>query len=197
MITVVPIVEGEGEVQALPTLLRRLAQWRCPQQRVAIGVPIRVAKDRFLSRPEDARKHLLLAAAKAQPKGVVLIVLDADDSCPAYVGEQVLALARSHIAHVPVGVVLPNREFEAWFIAAAPSLHGVRGFTPQPSDAAAEAEKPRNAKGWVQVRMGGKKYGEVADQAAFCAVLDLAMAHERSRSFRKLCSEWDRLVTPR
>ncbi len=43
----VSIVEGDGEVLALPNLLRRIAAWRLPDEYVEMAHPIRVKKDRF------------------------------------------------------------------------------------------------------------------------------------------------------
>lgn len=191
MTTVASIVEGDGEVAALPVLLRRLAGWRCPGHDVEVLTPIRVYKDRFLNRPEEFSRHLQLAAAKCGDAGWILVLFDADDDCPAHKGAAVLTQARSIIPHRRIAVVLANREYEAWFIAAAESLDGCRGFQSRDLDAGADPEAPRNAKGWMRERMPGG-YGETTDQPAFTRRFDLAKAHGRSRSFRKLCSEWDR-----
>jgi hypothetical protein len=190
MTTVASIVEGDGEVVALPVLLRRLAQWRGATGHVDVLPPIRVYKDRFLNRPEEFSRHLKLAAAKCGDAGWILILFDADDDCPAQKGSDVLARAQAIIPHRRVAVVLANREYEAWFIAAAESLNGCRGFQCGAKDATLDPEIGRNAKGWIRDHMPAG-YGETTDQAAFSARFDLALAHQRSRSFRKLCSEWD------
>ena len=88
---------------------------------------------------------------------------------------------------------MANREYEAWFIAAAHSLHGQRGFSFDPADEV-DPEKPRDAKGWIKTRMPGGAYGETTDQPAFSARMNLQQACDGSRSFRKLCSEWDSQV---
>lgn len=191
MTAVASIVEGDGEVAALPVLLRRMAQWRGTAGHVDILPPIRVYKDRFLNRPEEFSRHLKLAAAKCQESGWVLILFDADDDCPAEKGAAVLRAAQTIIPYRRVAVVLANREYEAWFITAAESLNGCRGFQSQADDAQVDPEMPRNAKGWVRERMPAG-YGETTDQPAFSAKFDLNLAHQRSRSFRKLCSEWDK-----
>lgn len=193
MTAVASIVEGDGEVAALPVLLRRLTQWRGSADHVDVLTPIRVYKDRFLNRPEEFSRHLKLAAAKCGNAGWILILFDADDDCPAEKGAAVLAQAQAIIPHRRIAVVLANREYEAWFIAAAESLDGCRGFQFRREDALFDPEIPRNAKGWVRERMPAG-YGETTDQAAFSAKFDLNLAHERSRSFRKLCSEWDKHV---
>lgn len=189
MIQIASIVEGDGEVSALPVLLRRLAsEWRST---VSVNPlqPIRVRRDKFLNKEDEFRRQLLLAAAKSGDGGWILIVLDADDDCPAKLGKEIYDRAQQYVAHRRLSVVLANREFEAWFIAAAHSLCGVRGFSPLP-DEVVQAEVPRNAKGWMRERMQSGTYSEILDQPAFAAQIDLQQAFDNSRSFRKLCKEW-------
>jgi len=185
------IVEGDGEVASLPILLRRLAEWRTPEDYPIVLPPIRVRRDRFLNRNEEFHRHLQLAAAKCGEDGWVLILLDADDDCPAVLGSDIFQRAQNCVPHRPISVVLANREYEAWFIAAAESLNGCRGFVFNP-DNAPEPETPRNAKGWIKSHISNGVYGETTEQPAFTARMDLQRAFERCRSFRKLCTEWDR-----
>lgn len=195
MSSVAAIVEGHGEVAALPVLLRRLCEWYTPHVRVNVPNPIRVHRDRFLNREEEFRRHLLLAAQKCGDDGWVLVLLDADDDCPAKLGERILRHAQKYIAHRRISVVLANHEYEAWFIAAAESLQGCRGFVFDLDDAM-DAERPRDAKGWMRQRMVSKSYGETMDQPAFSAQMDLQQAFAGSRSFRKLCGEWMKRMPP-
>lgn len=188
---VAAIVEGDGEAAAVPVLLRRVAEWRTPQVFPEVLPPIRVRRDRFLNRDEEFERYLRLAAAKCKDGGWILVLLDADDDCPAQLARQVLTRAAACVAHRSISVVFATREFEAWFIAAAASLHGHRGFAFDPADAI-DAETPRDAKGWLRQRMASGTYGETTDQPAFAARFDLQQAFNGSRSFRKLCSEWDR-----
>ena len=196
MMAVASIVEGDGEVAAFPVLLRRLNDWRTLSALVDVLHPIRVRRDRFLNREQEFRRHLLLAANKCGPDGWIIVLLDADDDCPAELGRATLKRARAVAPHRRISVVLANREYEAWFIAAAQSLNGQRGFSFDPAGDRRDAERPRNAKGWVAERMVGGSYREVTDQPAFSARIDLDQAFARSRSFRKLCSEWGRHVGP-
>lgn len=196
MIPIASIVEGDGEVSALPVLLRRLATEREPVVMVNPLQPIRVRRDKFLHKEEEFRRQLLLAAAKSGPEGWILIVLDADDDCPASLGREIYLRAQLHIPHRRLSVVLANREFEAWFLAAAQSLHGARGFS-MPFNEQAKAEIPRDAKGWVREHMQGGTYSEILDQPAFAARIDLQQAFNNSRSFRKLCKEWQTHVSER
>ncbi len=196
MRTVVCIVEGDGEVLALPVLLRRMALWRAPHLEVSVPQPIRVRRDRFIRRDEDFGKHLALAAAKARSTalGAVLVLLDADDDCPATLGPELAMKLRLAMPHVRNQLVLANREYEAWFIAAAQSLHGRRGLKVEPH-VVIDPDQPRDAKGWMRERMAAGTYSPVADQPAFSAHMDLELAYARSRSFRKLTHAWDILVS--
>jgi len=191
---VAAIVEGDGEVAAVPVLLRRVAAWRTPAVFPEVLAPIRVRRDRFLNRNKEFERYLRLAAAKCEDGGWILVLLDADDGCPAGLAAQVLTRAAACVPHRSISVVFAKREFEAWFIAAAASLDGHRGFKFDHADAV-DAETPKDAKGWLRQRMAGGTYGETTDQPAFAARFDLQQAFEGSRSFRKLCSEWDRQAT--
>lgn len=191
MTTIVSIVEGAGEVDALPVLLRRIAQWVNPKVAVDIQRPIPVKRNRFL-KFEDGNEFdriLQLAALKSGENGWILVLLDADDDCPAELGDRILREAARVIPHRSLSVVLANREFEAWFIAGAASLSGQRGFLP-PQDMTRQPESIRGAKEWMGFHMAGGKYRETTDQPAFSARVDLQSVCESSRSFRKLCSEW-------
>ena len=194
MTVIATIVEGDGEVAALPILLRRLGAWQSPDISFIVPPPIRVRRDRFLNREDEFRRMLLLAAAKCGTSGWILVLLDADDDCPANFGAQVLAHALAIVPHRRVSVVLANREYEAWFIASRMSLNGSRGFafTLQQNF---DAEHPRDAKGWLGEQMASGKYREITDQPALYALMDLQQAFEGSRSFRKLCSEWTKQMT--
>ena len=195
MTAVACIVEGDGEVAALPVLLRRLATWLTPNAPMPrIAPPIRAPRDRLLQRPAELSRHLQLAASKCGPGGWILILLDADDRCPAILGADLRKRAQALVPHRPVAVVLANREFEAWFIASARSLEGCRGFSVG-TQAIPLAEMPRDAKGWIKQRMSSRAYGPTTDQPAFAAKFDLEMARTHSRSFRKLAGEWLRHVS--
>lgn len=189
MISIASIVEGDGEVAALPVLLRRLNEWRPGTAYAHALPPIRVRRDRFLNRDEEFRKQLLLAAAKCGEQGWILVLLDADDDCPVTLAADVYQRAQQHVPHRRLSVVLAKREYEAWFVAAARSLDGHRGFR-CPDEMPVDAEIPRDAKGWMRQSMASGTYKEMLDQPAFTAQFDLQQAFDNSRSFRKLCKEW-------
>jgi hypothetical protein len=156
MVHVVPIVEGHGEVEAVPVLLRRIAEMTYPRPLLKINHPIRVKIGSFLKDDSYFKKQVTLAAAKAaQSGGFVLILLDCEDDCPAIFGPQILEHARAVRSDVNYVVVLAYREYESWFLAAAPSLRGIYGF-PLDLEPPADVEAIRDAKGWLGSRMDRK-----------------------------------------
>ncbi|NVM79524.1 hypothetical protein FHW83_005365 [Duganella sp. SG902] len=187
---VIAIVEGDGEVKALPTLLRRFPEWRgCAW--ADLPQPIRVRRDRFLNNDDEFRKQVTLAGYKCGEAGWILILLDADDDCPVTMADSILRRAQTIVPGHRISVVIATREYEAWFIAAASSLDGQRGFS-LPAHVP-DAESVRAAKEWISSCMPhGHKYHEVHDQAAFSSQVNLDLAYANSRSFRKLVSEWDK-----
>jgi hypothetical protein len=147
---VAPIVEGHGEVQAVPILLQRLFQDIRKDGVLRVNPPIRVKAGSFLNDVAYFRGYLELAARKArqQPSGSVLILLDCEDDCPAEVGSRIAQQAVRLRSDIPVTVALAYREYETWLIAAARSLRGVCGL-PGDLEPPAKPESIRDAKGWL------------------------------------------------
>jgi len=188
---IVCIVEGDGEVKAVPLLLRRIAEARGVFD-LNVSPPIRVHRHRFLQREEEFHRHVRLAAAKAGD-GMVLVLLDADDDCPAELAAAIETRAREVAGPVRLAVVLANREYEAWFLAGVASLAGKRGL-PETLQTPVAAEAIRNAKGWLGERMASRGYHPVSDQPALSAMLDIDLACAHSRSFRKFVKECERAL---
>ena len=129
MVHVVPIVEGHGEVEAVPALLHRIAEMALPELTVKVNHPIRVKSGSFLNDDAYFNKQVILASAKAaQSRGFVLVLLDCEDDCPAVVGPSLLQKAMTVRNDVPYLVVLAYREYESWFVASARSLRGMYGL---------------------------------------------------------------------
>ena len=196
----VPVVEGEGEAKAVPVLLRGIATWLAPERHVSVQRPVRVPRDSFVRNAEERRKALAYAVhacLRANGSGHILVLLDADDDCPATAAP---ALAESCAAIVGdrtgLSVVLANREYEAWFLASRERLQGIRDFDLgrlREHWDEVDPDAPRNAKGLVR-EATGRRYGPVKDQAALSAKIDPRLACERSRSFRKLVDECRRAL---
>jgi hypothetical protein len=188
------IVEGQGEVAAVPVLLGRLLGQIAPGRYIDVPRPYRVSRGTLLA-PDGVERAVAAIGEQGGPRTGVLVLLDADDDCPHELGPRLLARARDARKDRPVSVVLAKREFEAWFLAAAPSLRGRRGL---PADLAVPAhpERPRDCKGWLsRQRTDRHSYKPAADQAALTAIFDLELARANSPSFDKLWRDVERLVT--
>lgn len=178
-----PIVEGHGEVRAVPVLLRRLlAQARC--HCVEVGRPIRRTQAQFRSK-EEVQKAVKLALLQPDCAAVV-ILFDGEDDCPKEIAEKARDWARGAAGRVPCDVVVAYREYETWFLSAVESLRGKYGIGDEAA-APGDPEARRDAKGALEEFMPKRRaYSETLDQPAMSAVFDLGRAHRRSRSFRKL-----------
>lgn len=151
---IAPIVEGHGEVQAVPILLKRLASIATPTAQLRLNPALRVKVGAFVNDDDYFDKYLELAARKAKPwpSSCVLILLDCEDKCPSELGPKLLKKAKARHPDIPIIVVLAYREYETWFLAAARSLRGVCGL-PVDLEPPVDPESVRDAKGWLSAKM--------------------------------------------
>ena len=184
MFKIATIVEGHGEVKAVPILLRRIAARVSPCIALQIPTPIRVKRQRVL-KPGELDRAVELAARQVGQAGCILILLDANGDWPEQMGPSLLRRARELSQDRSILVVLAKREYEAWFLAAARSIAGHHGIS-------ADVESPVNpeavsdAKGWLGKRMpSGQRYRETLHQPKLTARFDLDAARA-APSFDKL-----------
>src|SRR5260221_953523 len=127
MVRLASIVEGHGECEAVPVLVRRIAQTLDVALTVSVHPVLRVPGSR-LAKQGEIERTVELAARKNAGRGAILVLLDCDDGCPAKDAPELLQRAKAARADLPVSVVLAKREYEAGFLAAAESLRGKRGL---------------------------------------------------------------------
>lgn len=187
MLTISSIVEGHGEVQAVPILLRRIAATFDPRLVLRVNPPLRVKRDRFIRDTLEFTRYVELAARKAQPHGGVFILLDAEDNCPAILGPDLLQRAQAIRSDIPFAVVLAKHEYESWFLAAARSLRGIGGL-PLDLDPPADPEGRSGAKEWLEGRLTAGRYIGQKHQPELTEVFDFAQA-ARADSFQKCLRE--------
>lgn len=191
-VQIATLVGGHAEVEAVPILIRRIAAAIDSALEVRVSRPIRMTKSQLL-RAGELERAVNLAASKTQPSGAILLLLDADDDCPAHEALKLIGRMKAARGDRPSAVVLAKAEFEAWFLAGAASLRGRCGL-PSNLSPPADPEAVRGAKEWLSQRMpSGRRYSETLDQPALTNSLDLAMAGN-ARSFRKFEKEVRRLV---
>ena len=187
--TIYPIVEGHGEVSAARILLQRFASEIFGNHELRIFTPHRLSKGQIIGNGQQLENAVELGARRIleyDGPGAILILLDADDDCPAELGPRLLGRARAKRPDIECRAVIANKEYETWFLASAVSLRGRRHVR---SDAAAppDPETIHDAKHYLarELLETGYYYSETADQPALTAVF--AMAEARTcPSFQKL-----------
>lgn len=182
---IVPIVEGHGEQDAIPLLLRRIAGNVNPQALVKVGQAIRVHKHQFVNNDDKLRRYVSLARLKAGDGGAIIIILDADDDCAANKGPTLLAKAQAYATDRDLFVAFAIREYETWLLASLVSLRGQYGI-PQNVDELADVETIDNPKSRLDRIMGGRFYRETIHQAALTAKIDIQLTARNSQSFSRL-----------
>lgn len=186
-----PIVEGQGDVAAVPLLLRRLRD-EAQAWGLEVARPHRKRRTQLVKK-DSLQDAVQLAALTAGCIGI-LVLFDADDDCPMELAPTLEQWALDVAGGRPCAVVMANREYEAWFLAGIEVLRGRAGILPE-AVSHPHPEIPRDAKGELERRMShGSSYSASVDQAALTAHLDLESAYRRCRSFRKLVSAFGELA---
>jgi hypothetical protein len=199
MPTLVSIVEGDGEVAALPILLNRLLK----ENR---------REDLRIARPKNAHGHTNLRkdggierfvelAFREKGCAGVLVLLDCDETseCPASVARKLAVRINAQSPRHPVAIVCARREYEAWFLASLETLVGKRidqrPGLPANLKAPDQPEEIRDAKRWLSRQLpGSRAYKETEDQAPLSRLIDLDLARSRSRSFLRLSHAVENLL---
>ncbi len=157
MATLFSLVEGDGEVLALPILVSNILAW--------MG-----RYDLQVVRPHNAHgrgnlfkngglERFLKNLAKKNPDGI-LVLFDAEQDCAFKLARHLAARARNTVAHLPVAIVAAKYHYENWLIYD---------------------EKIPDPKRRLKKQQG--RYRETLDQPALSATLNLTMARQRCRSF--------------
>lgn len=151
--------------------------------------PFRVKRN-LVVKAGELERSLQVMLLDRQNVSAVLVLLDADDDCPAELAPQLLERC-ARVSPVPISVVFAVRELEAWFLGGVESLRGQRGIRDDASYDA-DPEAPRGAKERLEGVMNGTCV-DVADQPALMASLDIDVARRRCASFDKLLRDLDTL----
>lgn len=191
---VIPVVEGHGEVEAVPRLLRRIGAELFNYHQIDVLHPIRGQRGR-MTKPIHLARWLGIAAGKlhqhqSEAPKCILVLADADDECPCDVAASMREIALAACSHIDVACVVAHRAFESWFVAAADSLD--KYLT---CDAVPETPE-QYGKGWIEERFRGGSYGPRIHQPRMAASMNLAICRSRSRSFDKLCCELEKRLAP-
>ena len=130
-IRIAAIVGGHGEVESVPILFRRIAGVVDPRMIVRVERPLRVPENR-LAKEGELERHVEFSARRVGRYGGIFILMDRDwpGGCPKNDAPVWLQRAREARRDMEIPLVLANKEYEAWFLAAAESLRDTVVFHP-------------------------------------------------------------------
>lgn len=197
----IAIVEGETEADCIHGLVERV--WREMLERTdcPIFLPaFRSKRDQILA-PDGIvlgrtieKAFLKLQQRRRndpESRSMVLVMIDAEDDCPATLSPWILSIAKSARSDANVVCVMPKRSIENWIVAGANSLSGMNGLPTNLSSS--ENVEECSGVAWVQRQLKSRNqsrgYKKTQDAKIFFQSIDLADCHKNSRSFQKLCSE--------
>ena len=186
-----PVVEGDGDLRAVPVLIRRLLSSKeldnihvLPPQRRGELPKVRAEFSRFLR----------VAQKENAP---ILWVMDfdcTDCTCAKREYEQLMARARIEIGDWPVEFCFMVKEFETLFLADEKTTREY--FSIPPTEVwPVEAEQIRDAKGTIsRLLPKGQTYKPTLHQDKLAARVSLEMGLNQCRSLDHLRKALDRLV---
>lgn len=188
-----PIIEGHGEEEALRVLINTIIAATNSYVYPLIVAPYRVPWGTLVNVEGELERYAAMAIRDGGPHTRLIVVLDADDRCPAELGPMLLGRLNARFPNNPASVNVADREYESWFMASAESIARHVGSThifelPSP------IETIRDARGWIGRNILHRSYKETADQASFSSRIDVPIARGRSHSFNRLCLEVHRLL---
>jgi Domain of unknown function (DUF4276) len=190
---ILPVVEGDGDLQAVPELIRRVLHER---QRFDVTVCRPHKRDdlpKVRSRFDDYFRTALLEGCP------ILWVMDYDCATCADQAKDVkeLAARASKLARgAAFEFVFLVQEFESLFLADHETTRQVFDNIDAAHRFPSDAESVRDAKGWISsARPKGFAYKPTQHQQRLASLVDLGRLRSRSPSFVRFESAVDRLIS--
>jgi hypothetical protein len=179
----VPIVEGYGEVSAVPNLLRRIL-WQMTRYDIQIA-HAKNANGRTNLIKTGGLERFVQYAWKEPECGAILVLIDSEGDCPVDIARDFSRRIEAMGILFPVVIVIAHRMYEAWLLASIATISGhldlPAGLHPPP-----DVEAVRDPKAWIDRQFpSGRAYKETQDQDAMTHLMDFALVLN-ARSFRRL-----------
>lgn len=210
MYKIQPIVEGPGDVSAVPVLLRRILGESLGIQQWQVLKPIKTEGCGNMTKPGGIERFVL-RAQKEPGCSAVVIIIDGDaaeklpqnqrlrDDCPPAFARWFSHRIQTIAPQIPVVVIVVQREYEAWFLASMETIAGRRkNGMPGLRDNVHCDGDPENypdPKAWINARLSrGYSYSETRDQENLTKLINLQIVRTRSRSFRRLIHAVEEIV---
>jgi hypothetical protein len=205
---IAPIVEGHTEAGCIERLLQRIwTELIAGPMRLQVLLPSRGQRDGLIGSSgtvlADKVGEAFLKLGQrlrrdAEGRGLLLLLLDAEDDCPAELGPRILAAARSFRRDADLACVLARRMLENWIVAGASTLAGVNGL-PDRLPPREQFEDLRGAN-WLEQQLRSRnrtrKYKKIEDAELFVQKMDLHECRRNAPSFDKLCRELESRLPP-
>jgi hypothetical protein len=177
------IVEGQGDANSLPLLLRKWLEMRADYRDI-IGKPA-ICNGRERALVAEGLEGYVAAVAARPGCLAVLVVLDAERDASCELGPRLLERARA-ITRLPVAVALAERNWEDWIYS---SIETLRIDDPPPAYDA-------NQSGISVIKQSLKpaKYVKPTWQPRLTARVDIELARPRSASLNRMLEKFDELI---
>jgi hypothetical protein len=176
------VVEGRGEIGALPVLLRLVLHGR-EDFREILGQPIPCHGKPNALRSGGIEGKVITASARPGCRAV-LVVLDGEGDPVCRQGPELLSRAQQVVGK-PVAVCLADTKFESWLMASKATL-GLPGL-----ERVSQGMDPVAA---IKRALLPEKYAKPTWQPRLTARLDLGEARRASESLDRLCRYVDSLI---
>ena len=177
------VVEGPGDREAVPVLLRKYLS-ETQQYQVGVGNPW-TTNGRANLLKEGELERYVRGVSTVPEACAVLVVFDADDSQACQLGPECLERAENE-TKLPVCVSLAVREFENWIVASSESVFGTSSSLADPEG--------RGAKQAIREALAPQKYIKPVDQPRLTARIDFALARSACPSLDRFLQRVDHLV---
>jgi len=176
------VVEGRGEVEALPLLLRsRLYERRIFKEILGRPVPCHGRENALREKGLEGK----VAVSAARPGcRAVFVVLDGEGDAICKLGPSLRMRSETTAGGKPVVVCLADPKFEAWLVASAESL-GLPGL---------EFRRRRDPVTLIKEALAPVKYVKPTWQPRLSQRVDFELARNRDGSFNRLISRFDDVV---
>jgi len=179
-----PIVEGYGDIQAVPILLRRILEHHNIFDVKVLSPHKRGDLPKIKANFDNYFKM------EIKENAAILLLIDFDcASCVCVADEAVQLYQKAHAirAEWPFKVAFMVKEFETLFLAEANASRSVLKQIPKNKAFPDAPESIRDAKGWLSKAMpSGYAYKETVHQVKLAAAVNLERLRESSASFRHL-----------
>lgn len=175
------IVEGAGDVRAVPLLVRRILEAR------GIYDVTLLPTQRRGEFPSVAKHFDTFFLAATKEKAPILWVMDFDSKgydCPYTEADRLLNRAQELHPDWPVKIAFIIKEYECLFLHDEQATRTIFTDIPQTAEFPQTPEQIRGAKERLsEMRPRGKAYKETVHQEKITARLNLDLLRERSKDF--------------